>query len=458
MLFFQELKRCVFSVSYLLFLILLVFGWYKNFYGVTNQEISASKGGETSAFSEITGNSILQKPDERGKSYGTKQKEVPDKIMIGGTDHLLIEYKENSYATYPYGYYKEVVLGDEEQKKILKILCEITGLTEEQLRNLPGDYFPAINGVIIHPGAGQKNDSRQFVVEGNSEEKAITDSNDKTKNFVSQVSYKRFKELMKEVEEIIGTGSYYSMDMLKKYYGQEEMNYAEAEEEYRKTINDDKVSTAFARLFCDGLARPFGLYPVFIVVIFWLKDRRSKITELIDCKPIGTGKIVVARFGAIITAMIIPAILLSLESLIPLIHYSSETGVMIDTFAFLKYILWWLLPTAMVVTALGMFLTILTDMPLAVILQIVWWFVDSAVTELSGDIRPFTLMIRHNTLNGSELIRKNFSMIWMNRGILIAASLILVILSCAIYDRKRRGKLKNAYWYPNNSRIFKKRF
>lgn len=51
-----------------------------------------------------------------------KNKEVPEKIMCGGTDMLIIEYLKNSYATYPFTYYKEVVLNEDEQKEILDII------------------------------------------------------------------------------------------------------------------------------------------------------------------------------------------------------------------------------------------------------------------------------------------------------------------------------------------------
>ena len=166
---------------------------------------------------------------------------------------------------------------------------------------------------------------------------------------------------MSQAEEIIGDGSYYSMDMLLEYYGQAEMTYDEAINEYNKTIYDDKVSIAFARLFCDYMTSVLGLYPIFIVVVFWLKDRRNKMNELINSKQIETIKLITARTLAILTALILPVVILSFESLIPLMEYSVETGIAIDAFAFLKYILWWLLPTVIVVTGLGTFLTILTS-------------------------------------------------------------------------------------------------
>lgn len=435
MLFIKELKKVCFSIIYLLFIGLLLFSWHENFYGITSKETSASNGADNSITSQIMGGSILEKPEENADSYGSKKKEVPEKIMSGGTDMLIIEYLKNSYATYPFTYYKEVILSAEEQEEILSIIEEITGLSEEQIESLPDDYFPSVNGNIIHMGEDvtQNQDGSFRFQTGNSD--TSQDEEDYTKHFIAQVSYERFKELMSKAEEIIGAGSNYSMDMLLEYYGQAEMTYDEAMDEYNKTIYDDKVSTAFARLFCDYMTRVLGFYPIFIVVIFWLKDKRNRMDELVNCKKIGTAKLLLTRTLAILTAIMIPVILLSFESLIPLMNYSADTGIAIDAFAFIKYILWWLLPTVMIVTVLGMFLTILTSTPIAILVQFIWWFIDSSITKLSGDTNVYTLMIRHNTLNGSELIQQDFMMIWLNRGLLILLSFILIWLSIIIYQK-----------------------
>lgn len=440
MLFIEELKKICFSIVYLLFLGLLLFSWHENFYGVTNKEIQASNGTETSLTSQIPGGSILAKPEQGAENYGSIKKEVPDKIMCGGTDMLIMEYLKNSYATYPFSYYKEVTLSPEEQKEILSIIEEITGLSEEQIKNLPDDYFPSVNGNIIHMGedvAQNQDGSFSFQMDNNG---TLQKEKDYTKHFVAQVSYERFKELMAKAEEIIGAGSNYSTDMLLEYYGQVEMTYDEAVNEYNKTIYNDKVSIAFARLFCDYMTRVLGLYPIFIVAVFWLKDRRNKMNELISSKKIKTTKFVIIRTLSILTAVMLPVILLSFESLIPLMEYSSDTGIIIDVFAFIKYILWWLLPTVMVVTALGTFLIVLTSTPVAILVQFVWWFIDSSATGLSGDTGLFTLMIRHNMLNGSELIQQDLNIIWLNRGIMVVLSIVLLGLSIAVYQRKRNGR------------------
>ena len=135
MLFIKELKKICFSFIYVLFIGLLLFSWHENFYGVTTKEISASQGSDLSVSSELTGGSILKKP-EKEESYGMKNKEIPEKIMCGSMDMLIMEYLANSYASYPFSYYKEVVLNENEQKEILDIIKKITGLNEQQINHL----------------------------------------------------------------------------------------------------------------------------------------------------------------------------------------------------------------------------------------------------------------------------------------------------------------------------------
>ena len=455
-MFLKEMKKTVCSVVYLLFLALMIYNWYENFYGVTEKEIRKAYESDSSVYSTVTGGAILAEPDPETGSYGTKSEENPEKIMCGGTDKLIIEYLNNSYATYPVSYYKEVILDEEEQEKILEIIQEITGLNEEQISNLPDDYFPRVNGNIIHMESGAE--TEMDIAADIGEADVAAEAKDYTKHFISQVTYDRFKELMAEASDIIGPGSNYTRDNLLLYYGQVEMDYEEAVDEYHTTIYDDKVTIAFARLFCDYLSRTLGLYPVFLAVAMWMRDRRCRMQELINVKAIGTAKLIIVRYLALLAAVLIPVFLLSLESLVPLVEFSVETGIEIDLFAFAKYILWWLLPTSMIVLALGMFLTILTRTPVAVIVQLVWWFMDSSFTELSGDTGLFTLMIRHNLLNGSELIRQNLGIIWMNRGIMVGVSVLLVLLSIVIYDMKRGGKLEQKNKMPKWLGALAKRF
>lgn len=456
-LYLRECRRIATSIIYFLFLAILVFNWLQNFQGVTKSEIDWANGiSPTNIGFE---RSLLSEPSPDDDYFGSKiSEDNPEAIMTGVTRVLLSEYESNSYATYPLGYYKAVTLSSEEQNRVLEIICEITGLTKEQLNNLPNDYFPAITGTIISFDAMTSDENGNLTTEMGNRENA-DEAEDKTKHFVSQVTYEHFKELMREMEDIIGEkGSKYSNEMMITYFGLSEMSYEEAYAEYTRTIEQDKVANGFARLFCDYMGLSLGLYPIFIIVIMWLNDRMSNATELIYSKRVSSAKLVISRYLANITMVLIPVLLLSLESLFPLISYGAASSISIDYFAYLKYIVWWLLPTVMLVCSVGMFFTLLTDSPIGIAIQFIWWMVDKGVTGLSGDTSITTLMIRHNTLRGYDVIQNNFEMISINRLLVAVISIAIVILSVWILSLKRKGKINVSNVYGRCFEDMQKKF
>lgn len=442
-LYLKECKKIATSIIYYLFIAILLFSWFRNFRGVTKTEINWADG---IAPADIGfERSLLSKPSEEDDYFGSKVSEDnQEAIMTGVTRALLSEYKDNSYATYPLGYYKAITLSDDEQRQVLEILCKITGLTEKELNDLPEDYFPAVTGTIISFDAMNVDKDGNLNMEMGSGADTKSED-DKFAHFVSQVTYEYFKELMQKMEFIIGEkGSQYSPEMMITYFGMSEMTYEEALDEYNRTITQDKVTGGFARMFCDYMGLELGLYPIFLAVIIWLKDRMSNAAELIYSRKASSTKLVLSRYLASITMVIIPVLLLSLESLVPLISFGVKKGISIDYFAYIKYILWWLMPEVMVVCAIGMFCTLITDSPIAIALQFLWWMVDKGATGLSGDTKLTTLMIRHNTLRGCEIIQENLKIICMNRLLMAGIGILLVILSIWILNSKRKGKINAA--------------
>lgn len=456
-LYLKECKKIVTSIIYYLFITILIFSWFKNFRGVTQTEINWANDIAPADISFER--PLLSKPSEDDDYFGSKVSEDnPEAIMTGVTRTLLSEYEDNSYATYPLGYYKAITLSDDKQRQVLEILCEITGLTKEELKKLSEDYFPAVTGTIISFDAMNfdKDGKLNMEMGGGADTK---NEDNKYKHFVSQVTYEHFKKLMQKMENIIGEkGSQYSHDMMITYFGMSEMTYEEAFEEYNQTINQDKVTGGFARLFCDYMGLELGLYPIFLVVIIWLKDRMSNATELIYSRKVSSAKLVLSRYLAGITMVLIPILLLSLESLVPLISFGTKNGIRVDYFAYIKYILWWLLPEVMVVCAIGIFITLLTDSMIAIVFQFLWWIVDKGTMGLSGDTKLTTLMIRHNTLRGYEIIQKNLKIICMNRLLMAGIGILFVILSIWVLNSKRKGKINAADIYNRSFKYIKGKF
>lgn len=454
-LFKIEFKRQIFSLIYVFFCILLILGLNKNFFGITQDEIKKAYGKtSTESFIELD-RPLLKEPTVNDDFFGTKFVENPEKIMIGATDNLLSEYKRNTYATYPYGYYKAVSLSEKEQNRILEILCEITGLSEKELLNLPDGYFPTVNGTIVHI---PKNDTAKNNINITVPDNESQNLNDKYKVFTPQISYQLFKNRMTEVEEIVGRGCAYEIDNLIKYYGIEEMTYEEAKEEFDTILKEDKLTGSFARLYCDVVSGIVGIIPAFIVVFLWMKDLTSRSSLLIYVRKVSSCKLVLSRYLTGVVLVILPVMLLTLESLIPLVKFAFENNYTIDYLAYIKYIFIWILPTIMIVMALSTLLTVLTDSPIVILIQLIWWFVDRGVTDLTGDTSFFTLMIRHNTLFELEAVKAQNEMILTNRLILIVLSFIFISITVFILNKKRSGKFELWGQYEKILAFIKRKF
>lgn len=456
-LFKIECKRQVFTLIYLICVSLLIVIWYKNFCGITGEEIKKAHGNKKTTDIMELDRPLLKEPTVEDDFYGIKYVENPELIMRGATDNLLSEYNKNIYATYPFGYYKAVSLGEKEQKRVAEILCEITGLSEEQLSDIPEGYFPMVNGSIIHiPKDGMEGIDASEVSIDVPEEKV--EKQDKFSAFTPQISYEVFKDRMKEMEDMLGKGSSYSMKMLITYYGMENMTYEEAQSEFETMIDEDKLTGGFARLFCDVLSGGIGILPVFIAVFLWLKDIVTGSKEIVYAKKISSFKIVMSRYIAGVIIIMLPVLLLSFESLIQLIRFAYQNNYNIDYYSYIKYIAWWLLPTVMYVMASGTFFTILTDSPIAILIHAVWWVIDRGITDLIGGTTLTTLMIRHNTLREIETIKEQKGVIIANRLIYVMLSFLLLFMTVIVLEKKRRGKFEWWRYYTKITNFVKNKF
>ncbi len=243
---------------------------------------------------------------------------------------------------------------------------------------------------------------------------------------------------------MIGKDSNYSLNLLKAYYGRAEVSYEEAAKRYGNLTEKDGITGAFGRLYCDYMGIMLGILPAFVVSGLFLKDKKNQMAELIAVRSAGSWKLIGARYGACIIMMLIPVLVLTLESLLPLADYGRKMQIAVDYLGFCKYIGAWLLPTLLAVSAVSMFLTVLTGTPAAVFVQSAVFFLALQNTaSLSGEYSLFTLNIRHNMLGGYELIEENLKIIWYNRLFLVGIAALFVGLTAAVYSRKRRNGERN---------------
>lgn len=252
---------------------------------------------------------------------------------------------------------------------------------------------------------------------------------------VDGLSYSRFTELMEKADDILGGGSKYG-ESCRGQNAQVPMTYEEAMAEYQDLIEKDRLTGGYARLFSDYMVIFLGILPVFLAVTRGLRDRRCGMQDLIYTRKSSSASIVVSRYLAMLIMLVIP--------LSHCLKHASSAGISVDLYAYVKYMFGWLLPTIMAVTAVGTFLTELTDTALAILVQGVWWFivVFSSTGSLHGGAYGWNLIPRHNTEMNWTGYHNGFAQLAANRILYASFAVLLVILTVFVYSQKRKGRYR----------------
>ncbi len=421
MLFLKEFKKIVTSIPYLIFVAAIAIGLFSQGVFSFNKD-------------------PMQKP-KPGENYGFKNEEFPEIIMPAALKDLLTEFGENNYTTYPIGLVKHVKLDENEKYEIAEIISEITGVDKTVILNESSDNSD--NSVYkVTKDSMSENNEGGFIIDSNDKSE---ENSEKTKYSVrGNMSYSRFKELMKIADDILGGGSKYAVDSLIGY-GAVPLTYEEALSQYDLAVKSDRVTGGYARLFADYAGiMAMSLMPVFPAIILCMKDRRARMDALIYTKKISAVKLTLARYLALVTSAMIPIIIMSYISNITVWNAHSE--IILDYLAPLKYDFGWLLPSAMISAAIGMFLTELTGTPIAVVVQGLWWMLDInlGIKTIDSGYSLFRLAPRHNVGANSwfhtQDYLNNFQNLILNRALIAGVSIFLIALTILIYEAKRKGK------------------
>ena len=90
MLFFKECKKVIFSLSFVIYCIVVLAFYFSQF--------------------QSDSRTPLEKPVPGRDNYGMIEKEIPEILMPAAIDSLVGEYLSDSFTAYPYGFYKSVRL------------------------------------------------------------------------------------------------------------------------------------------------------------------------------------------------------------------------------------------------------------------------------------------------------------------------------------------------------------
>ena len=186
-----------------------------------------------------------------------------------------------------------------------------------------------------------------------------------------------------------------------------------------------------------------GILPVFVTATRMLRDKRSRMQELIYVRRTSSGTVMGSRYLALVCMHMLPVLLLSLIPTVNCIRAGIE-GVNLDYLAWLKYDLGWLLPTVMAVVSVGMICTELTETALAVLVQTAWWFLSlvTGAAGMYGGSYGWNLMPRHNTELNYAGFAEGFRQLACSRIFYAVLSLALLALTVLIYEKKRKGHLR----------------
>ena len=367
-------------------------------------------------FASQMGQMDMEKAPEKGlEDYGVKPSKDKNIIMSATLGMLAGEYAEGRYTTYPIGFVKSVTLGKEEEAKVGEILKEATGLDKEEIEEKIDEFYENSGGIITSRPVLEPSES---------------------------LSYGRFEEIMQEVDDMLGGGSSYALDSLGDN-GSEPKTYEDAVKEYEELVQKDGYTGGYARLFSDYMVIILGILPVFLAVTRELRDRRANMQELIYVRRSSSMTIIASRYLSMVVMILIPVFALSIQPLASCVTYAKTAGISVDYLAFAKYIAGWLLPTVMVVTALGMLLTELTDTALAVLVQGAWWFVSifMGAKTMDGGRYGWNLIPRHNTILNYSGYQEGFSQLLSNRILYASLAVIAVSVTAWIYSQKRKGRM-----------------
>ena len=380
--------------------------------------------------------STIIKPEPGAASYGTKASGDPALIMPEAAESLFVQYSANQYTTYPNGFLKYIKLNQADRAKMDEIIAELSADALSDSTRETDDTPATDNGSLqIDGGSLQPNGDGSFQI--------ITPEGETPIDFTfnPDMTWERFSVLMARADELLGGGSDYSDTWMSHRFGQVPITYEEALADYELTISHDKLTGAHARLFSDYMGIILGLLPVFPAVFLCLGDRKN-IAPMVHTRRVSSARFILTRFLVLVTAVMIPVLIMC--AVLTGVHGLDYGFGNIDIFAYFKYALFWMLPTAMVSTAVGLFFTTLTNTPAAVAVQLVWWFVDtlggSGAYSFYG-IRPLQLIPRHNGLGKTQAYLDYLPELIQNRIRFALIALVLVAFTTFVFSAKRRGLL-----------------
>ena len=315
-------------------------------------------------------------PNQNG--YGTKTIDDAEFIYKNLIADLDRSVANNSFTTYPYGWYRHKVLKPQE-------LVLMTKLTKE-LKSLGP-------------------------------------------------SGEEFENSLKKIDSLLGSGSSFSPKQYKEDFGKAALSYDEAKEEY-ELMKERGLAMAFTRYFCDYAGIFLTLLSWFLPISLWLEDKKNGIASTIYAKSISSFKLFISRFLACSLSLLFIT-LLPFSYYILRIGIEHGFGNGIPTSYILLLI--WVVPNSFFCSSIASLATIVSNAFLGIAGSLLSFLLFFGHTGNLRGSYGWKLVPRHNTIGNENYFHTHFYQLLANRSLWILIALCIAFLGVWLLAKKRGG-------------------
>jgi ABC-2 type transport system permease protein len=439
--FLKESKVAVRCITYLIFLIALAAMFFSQYWEDVNHDLNLARQGILFEESRWGGTRevLLVKPDPNAASYGSINAEVPEQVMRNVTYRLFRDISNNQYDTYLFGVFAvHEELNPENQQKVLAIFEKITGESPDEV---DAAFYRMDLAKVMETRNMDRVQARDFLETDYYKKLSDEFTPNNTMTLLNDyeeympvkedLSYDEFKKLIGEVKHIIGGKAAAYEDL--SDYGSVPLTYDEASARYETFVNEDNVSGAYARLFCNDIGFVLGILPALIAAeaaMGGIWRRKSGRVNTLLYEP--DRNQIWIRFLSMTAMIFIPVMILAITATFELAAGVKSLGLSIGYFAFIVYSVAWLLPTVMFTAAAGLFMILLTKRLAGILAPLVLWlwsiryWGDNGLENIKYGANLF---LRHNMVGEYQTYLSSLGGIILNRaGYTILALILIAVL------------------------------
>ncbi|WP_425446492.1 ABC transporter permease [Dethiothermospora halolimnae] len=171
------------------------------------------------------------------------------------------------------------------------------------------------------------------------------------------ITYEDYLDLMEEVDKKLGGDTYYDSEY-RYMITRKRLSYEEALENFNILMEKDKLTRGYGRLFADYMGITAGIYLIFLSAFVITRDKRSKMDGLIYSRKISSFKYILAKYIGLFVSVFIGYIVVATHATIMFTKIASINNYTIDYFAFYKYTIIWIVPTILFTLSIGFIISI----------------------------------------------------------------------------------------------------